>query len=83
VPAGCGVHAPVPAAHAVHEGQLADPQHTPSTQLPLMHWTSDVHARPLALSAQLFAAPAPWQVKGATQSPSIAHTVLHALAPQT
>jgi hypothetical protein len=83
VPAGSGVHAPVPAAHAAHDGQLAEPQHTPSTQLPLMHWVPVVHARPLALSAQLLVAPAPWQVKGGMQSPSIAHTVLQAPAPQT
>ena len=59
VPAARGAHAPVPAAQAVQGRQLAEPQQTPSTQLPLMHWVNVAHARPLALSAQLLVAPAP------------------------
>jgi hypothetical protein len=85
VPAATGAQAPAlpPTLQAWHAGQLADPQHTPSTQLPLMHWLADVQASPLALSAQLRVAPEPWQVNGATQSPSAAHAVLHAPAPHT
>jgi hypothetical protein len=60
VPGGSGAHAPVPdTLHAWQAGQLALPQHTPSTQLPLMHWLPVAQARPLALSAQLRVAPAP------------------------
>ena len=33
--------------------QLTEPQHTPSTQLPLMHWPPVVQVRPFFLSAQL------------------------------
>jgi hypothetical protein len=84
VPAARGAHAPVPETlQAWHAGQLGLPQQTPSTQLPLMHWLPIAHARPLALSAQLRVAPAPWQVKGGTQSASVAHVVLHADEPQT
>jgi hypothetical protein len=32
---------------AWHEGQLAEPQHTPSTQLLLEHWLPIAHAWPL------------------------------------
>ena len=63
--------------------QLEEPQQTPSTQLPLMHWLPPAQPRPFALSAQLRVAPAPWQVKGATQSASVAQVVLQAFAPQT
>jgi hypothetical protein len=84
VPAATGAHAPVPETlHAWQAGQLGLPQQTPSTQLPLMHWVPAAQARPLALSAQLRVAPAPWQVKGATQSASVAQVVLQAFAPQT
>jgi hypothetical protein len=83
VPAGTGAQAPVPETlHAWHAGQLALPQHTPSTQLPLMHWPPDTHVRPLAFSAQLFEPVAPWQVNGATQSPSVAHVARQAPPPQ-
>jgi hypothetical protein len=84
VPGGSGAHAPVPETlQAWQAGQLGEPQQTPSTHAPLMHWLPPAQATPLALSAQLFAAPAPWQVKGATQSPSPAQVVLHAVAPHT
>jgi hypothetical protein len=62
--------------------QLLDPQQTPSTQAPLMHWVPAVQARPLALSAQLLLV-VPWQVNGDTQSVSAVHVVLHALVPHT
>jgi hypothetical protein len=62
VPAATGEHAPLPdRLHAWQAGQLALPQQTPSTQLPLMHWPPVEQARPLALSAQLFGA-VPWHV---------------------
>jgi hypothetical protein len=48
-----------------------------------MHWGPVVHATPLALRAQLFVVPVPWQVFGDTQSVSAVHVVLHALVPQT
>lgn len=63
VPAARGEHAPVPdRLHAWQAGQLAEPQHTPSTQFPVMHWPPVVHARPLPLSAQLLPPAAPWHV---------------------
>jgi hypothetical protein len=84
VPAATGAQAPVPETlHAWQAGQLALPQHTPSTQLPLMHWPPDAHVSPLAFSAQLRVPPVPWHVKGATQSPSVAHAVRQAPGPQT
>jgi hypothetical protein len=46
VPAATGVQAPVPAAHAWQAGQLPLPQHTPSTQLPLLHWLPAAHVAP-------------------------------------
>ena len=65
--------------------QVAWPQQTPSTQLPLMHWLPmpAVQARPFFLSAQLIEPAVPWQVNGGTQSPSPVHVVLQAVAPQT
>jgi hypothetical protein len=84
VPAATGAQDPVPETlHAWQAGQVALPQHTPSTQWPLMHCPLVVHARPFGFSAQLFVAPAPWHVNGATQSASPAHTVLQAFAPHT
>jgi hypothetical protein len=63
VPAATGVHAPVPERlHAWQGAQLAEPQHTPSTQLPLMHWPPVVQVRPFFLSAQLLAPAVPWHV---------------------
>jgi hypothetical protein len=60
VPATTGAHAPVPETlQAWQAGQLALPQQTPSTQLPLMHWPPDAHASPFALSAQLRVLPEP------------------------
>ena len=84
VPAATGVHVPTAERlQAWQAGQLAEPQQTPSTQLPLMHWPPVVQARPFVLRAQLLVPAAPWQVKGGTQSPSPAHVVLHAPTPQT
>jgi len=84
VPAATGAHVPVPdRLHALQGPHEAEPQHTPSTQLPLMHWAPAVHTRPFFLSAQLCAPAVPWHVKGATQSPSPVHVVLHAVEPQT
>jgi hypothetical protein len=63
VPCATAEHAPVPERlQAVHAGQVAVPQQTPSTQLPLMHWPPVVQASPFGLSAQFFAPAAPWQV---------------------
>jgi hypothetical protein len=47
-PAIMGEHAPaLPATlQAWQLGQLAEPQHTPSTQLPLAHWPPAVQAAP-------------------------------------
>jgi hypothetical protein len=83
VPAATGAHVPLPLMlQAWQAGQSDEPQHTPSTQLPLMHWLPAVHARPFFFSAQLLVV-VPWQVKGATQSASPVHTTLQAPAPQT
>src|SRR4051794_22091278 len=63
VPAASGAQAPVPETlQAWHAGQLEEPQQTPSTQLPLMHWAPIAQTRPLAFSAQLRVAPVPWHV---------------------
>jgi hypothetical protein len=60
VPAATGEHVPLPERLQAWQGaQLTEPQQTPSTQLPLMHWLPVAQARPLALSAQLRVAPAP------------------------
>jgi hypothetical protein len=85
VPAGSGAQAPAlpPTLQAWHEGQLDDPQQTPSTQLPLMHWAPPAQATPLAFSAQLRVLPEPWQVKGVTQSPSVLQLTRHTPPPQT
>ena len=55
VPAGMLVHTPaLPVRlHAWHVPQLALPQQTPSTQLPLMHWLAAPHCVPFGFSAQL------------------------------
>jgi hypothetical protein len=67
---------------ALQAAQLALPQQTPSTQLPLMHWPAAAQARPLAFSAQLMVVPLPWQVFGETQSVSAAQLLLQAPVPQ-
>ena len=43
----------------------------------------DVHATPFGFSAQLRLGAVPWQVNGATQSPSAVQVVLQAAPPQT
>jgi hypothetical protein len=85
VPGATGEHIPGDPAtlQAWHPAQLLDPQQTPSTHAPLMHWLPVVHARPLAFSAQLLLVPVPWQVNGDTQSVSATQVVLHALVPHT
>jgi hypothetical protein len=63
VPAATGVQVPLPARlHAWQGAQLAEPQQTPSTQLPLMHWPPVAQVRPFFLSAQLFVPAVPWHV---------------------
>src|SRR5215510_5933402 len=64
LPAGMFAHVPrLPATlQASHVPQLALPQHTPFTQLPLMHWLAAVHARPFGFSVQLRLGAVPWQV---------------------
>ena len=50
--AGLPLHVPgVPRLHALHAAQLAVPQQTPSTQLPVVHSVPLVHARPSGLLA--------------------------------
>ena len=66
---------------ALQAAQLALPQQTPSTQLPLLHWPPAVQVAPLGLRPQLLGA-VPWQVFGAMQSASVVHVVLQALVPQ-
>jgi hypothetical protein len=43
-----------PTLQALHAPQLEAPQHTPSTQFPLLHCFLSVQAIPFALSVQLF-----------------------------
>jgi hypothetical protein len=83
VPAASGVHVPgaVP-AQVSHVPQVAVPQQTPLTQLPLMHWFAAVQARPFGLSAQLRLGAVPWQVNGATQCESIEQLLRQASPPQ-
>jgi hypothetical protein len=80
VPAAMFAHIPrLPAMlHAWQVGQVALPQQTPLTQLPLMHWLPAVHTRPFGFSAQLRLGAVPWQVYGARQSPSAVQLVRHA-----
>ena len=68
---------------ALQAAQLALPQQTPSTQLPLMHWLAALQVSPLAFSAQFLVVPLPWQVFGETQSVSAAQLLLQAPVPQT
>jgi hypothetical protein len=85
VPAPRGVQAPglLATLQAWQAGHDAEPQQTPSTQLPLMHWLPAVQVTPLALSAQLRVVPEPWQVNGATQSVSAVQVSRHMPEPQT
>jgi hypothetical protein len=80
-PAGMNPHIPgLPVVlHAWHVGQLALPQQTPSTQLPLMHALPAEHVRPFGFNAQLRLGAAPWQVNGARQSPSAVQLVRQAV----
>ena len=55
------------------------PQQTPSVQKPVRHWVPPVQAWPFGLRAQLLLVPDPWQVSGATQSPSAVQVVLQTL----
>ncbi len=83
--AAIGAQVPLPLMlHAWQAPQLAAPQQTPSTQLPVLHWLPAVQATPLAFSVQLLVLPLPWQVLGARQSASDAHgELLQAFVPQT
>jgi hypothetical protein len=84
VSAATGEQVPLPERLQAWQGaQLTEPQQTPSTQLPLMHWPPVVQERPFFLSAQLMAPAVPWHVNGATQSPSPAQVILQAFGPQT
>ena len=77
--AGTGWQVPaLPAtAHDKQLGQLADPQQTPSTQLPLVHSAPATHASPLGFSVQ----EPDRQNSPAVQSPSAAQTVRQAAGP--
>jgi hypothetical protein len=81
-PAGAGAQLPAEPATAqdVQIGQLAAPQHTPSTQWPLTHWGSVAHATPFT---RRLAHDVPTQEDPMTQSPSTPHVVRHAPFPQT
>ncbi len=63
--------------------QLALPQQTPSTQLPVMHSFPAEQLEPLAFRLQLLGDPVPWQVNGTWQSPSAVHDVLQVSEPHT
>jgi hypothetical protein len=55
VPAGASVQVPVPdRLHTWQAGQLAEPQHTPSTHIPDVHWpaVACVQAAPFAFFAR-------------------------------
>jgi len=86
-PFGTGWQLPgLPAtAHDVHDGQLAAPQQTCSTQWPLMHWTPAAQAAPF--TSRFVHEPLAHE-KPAAQSPSPAHVVRqlasapHMYAPQ-
>jgi hypothetical protein len=80
VPVGMNAQLPIPLtlqAWQVPQAEL--PQQTPSVQKPVRHWLAAVQAWPLGLRAQLLLVPDPWQVSGATQSPSTAQVVLQTL----
>ncbi len=77
VPAASGAQLPAPLTlQAWQVPQLPLPQQTPSVQNPLMHWLAALQLWPFGLSAQLLLEPEPWQVSGATQSPSAVQLVL-------
>ena len=82
VPAGTGAQLPAEPATAqeVHLGQLATPQHTPSTQWPLTHCGSLEHATPLE---RRLVQEVPTQDDPTTQSLAPAHVVRHEPLPQT
>jgi hypothetical protein len=69
----------VPRLQAWQVGQLAVPQHTPFTQLPMAHSLPVAHARPRGLAAWHFP-PLQYGV-GATQSASAVQVVLQ-VAPE-
>jgi hypothetical protein len=84
-PAASGAQLPAPfRLQAAQAAQLALPQQTASTQLPLMHSPPPAQAAPFGLSAQLFVVVfVPWQVNGARQSASVVHADLQLFVPQT
>jgi hypothetical protein len=65
-------------AHEVQTAQVAAPQHTPSTQWPLRHCGSIVHAVPFV---RRFVHAPPTHAEPLTQSPSPPHIVRHAPLP--
>ena len=71
-PLSAAEHAWQAVAHAVS-------QQKPSTQNPLWHWSAALHAE---LVGDVATQTVPRQKSPATQSPSLAQLVLHAIAPQ-
>jgi hypothetical protein len=80
VPADKGAQLPAPfTLHAWHDGQVDEPQQTPSTQLALLHWLAALQDWPL-LSLPVHT-PAVQKLPE-EQSPSLTQLVLHELPPQ-
>jgi hypothetical protein len=62
----------------LHDSAQPKLQHTPSVQMPLVHWLAAVHGAPFCLRPQEF----PWQVAGEMQSALLMQVDLHALPAQ-
>jgi hypothetical protein len=71
----------VPAAQAWQAGQLALPQQTPSTQLPLWHWLPAAQVTPEPSLAVHAPTGRSAQKLPAEQSPSAAHVARQAVVP--
>ena len=82
-PAGTAVQRPSQpgTAQEVQVGQLAAPQHTPSTQWPKAHWlgAEALHASPFIFFATQVP-PGPLQYVPEAQSPSLLQVLAHAFA---
>ena len=63
-------------SHASHWPAHSPPQHTPSTQKPVVHWAADWHAAPAASFGWQRPPAAQW--KPAAHSAWVAHRVRHA-----
>jgi len=63
--------------------QLALPQQTPSTQLPVLHSFPAEQLAPLAFRLQLLGVPVPWQVYGTWQFASDVQDVMQVSGPHT